>query len=478
VEHVVPVVLSPAEQAIYMELFQQLAAQEFIVKRGRTTKAADNDRVMRLNAFAGICKTPQEALLHAGSDFIAPNGEAQGNASRAGDQIVRARGIQKQKVIDELQTLFKHAEWLQQRLTEQYGTENQTPALLASNTRENKYDDIKRLVKNGAWDGSVAAVLAQGIANAHALYDVRHGDSFYVTKPKRAPAKKTTEDDEFGGSDAESEPPDDTEVQVEPDTPNKKGKAKKKKAKPKPKYFPLTVTDTLSELRIVCHSLRNYTNELQEIERGLNFFERIRHFQKLHNAVNPSSGPDLASKCAGCSTQLQHSDANILVTCGHILCQSCLVLERRNGACFQKGCMAKTCDEDAMKVVDLYMPGSGPPPSEDHSSKIGTLIQLLKGETGGSDSIKKEDQVILFVQFDHTKKRVVEALEGSGITYSTVEPPNKKKKNPNADPLESFRNYNKKDKDKDEKVATKKRGSVAGSQVLILDLDSSNAAGL
>lgn len=470
--------MSPAEQAIYMEVFQQLDAQEFVVKKGKSKAAAENDRLMRIKAFAGICKTPQQILLHAGSDFITPNGETQGNPSQACDQIVRARGSQKQKVVDELRTKCKHAEWLQHCLTERYETGNQTPALLASEQQSNKYDDIKRLVENGTWDDSVAAVLAQALGDAHAQYDIRDGDSFYVTKPKqkKARAKKTTEDDddEFGGSDAESEPPDDTEVQASPDpetgNATKKSQGKKKKAEPKPKYFPSTVNDILSELRIVCHHIRNYANELRALERGLNFFERILHIQNLNNAGNSSSAPDLASKCTGCSTQLQPSDTHILVTCGHILCQSCLVGKDRKGGCLQNGCMAETSNEDAMKVADLYMQGSGPPLSEHHSSKIGTLLQLLKGQIGGSDSVKKEDQVILFVQFDHTKQRLINALKGSGITYSTVEPANSKK-NANDDPLESFRNYSK-------KVAGKKGRGIAGSQVLILDLDSSNASGL
>ncbi len=469
-DRVIPVRLTAPEIAIYMELFQQLVLQDWSLTKICKTKV-ENDRLARFNTIAGSSSSPEEALIHTASDFVPPSLGDSEDASQACEQIIRLRDKQKVQVVKEIKRLLMQAEWLHKHLPTQYDAVKQTPAVKASRSKPNAFEGFVKQVMNanGPWDTAVAKLLEEYIDHPDEPWNEAHGDLFYEDKKKDNESEEDSdEDDSEPGEDDEDNKEDQSPGEDESADEEEGGNAADKEAeeKPKRKPFPKSYGQTRRELRITSGSLRKYAGELESLTRGHSFFQRILTCQKWMALADPDPGthscPEL--DCGDCCAKAVSESTYILTTCGHILCQTCLMNENRDGKCSVEGCKALSDNDAALKVADLAEQESDDALIDGFSSKMSKLVQLLKGEIGGPSRIDVTHQVLLFVQFGAMKERVVQALKEHEISFSTIDNGRKLKKGKLQNPLQSFLNY---DPDNE-----------SGSQVLILELDNENAAGL
>lgn len=229
--------LPPTQRALFMELQQQLDAQDMRIIRGGRSKN-DGDRVKRINQVLRASKSAEEALLKCAAFFVLeeptsnpgvdpeklqPNtkntsevgpgaegssknrasdsetlskestpgaetsdqnaSESQGVAEteKASDLVIRTRKAQKQDLRDELKIHLRHAEWL----LRQCGSPSQNPK------SDTHYRNWKAGVQGNEFgDPDGTAELIRLIVDAERGYSPSDEDEFYKDQPTEEEIRK------------------------------------------------------------------------------------------------------------------------------------------------------------------------------------------------------------------------------------------------------------------------------------------------
>jgi len=177
------------------------------------------------------------------------------------------------------------------------------------------------------------------------------------------------------------------------------------------KFDPEDKSGMVQELRVLAGHLLSLSSEFVTRIRGLRFFENVRLLQVwqsgLHDEVNVFSPP----LCSGCGkAAVASSDIFLLGVCGHLACRACLDIENRPSICVAKqtdGCYAAAQCHHIHCAIEL---GVDDGVKSKYGRKVDSIITLIK------DEIPKNDQVLLFVQFDDLMEQISAALKANGIS--------------------------------------------------------------
>lgn len=483
VESLRVVSLPSTQRALFMELQQQLQAQDMRISRGGRSKT-DGDRVKRINQLLRASKSAEEALLKCAAFFVledpTPNSEVEPkkakpsiknpsevwsgaedslesgiadsedvssesvsnaeefsdqiasgsqehaeNKQKACDLVIRTRKSQYQELSDEFKTHLRHAVWLsRQCATPPHGAKPET-----------HFKGWKAGVhRNELGDPDGTAELVRLVGDAENDYSLNDEDEFYRDKPteeeirreklalkkkkeKEVKAKKAEkarkskgkakaiEETESSASDAEENAGDDAENEgSDDDSPLLSD----------PRAFKITPGDHskfVQTLRILTGHLRVLSKELISRVRALRFLETVKKLQLWQSEERGE-----AVKCQSCPAQSHNqkdpNPANIRVLgfCGHVACMKCLTRQDRNGYCLVKNCKAPAEEHHIHPAQDFKQ--------EDdmqvrYGAKLDAILNLIK-------RIPKDDQVLLFVQFEDLMHSVARALEEENITHYAI----------------------------------------------------------
>jgi len=362
-EHVMPVLLPPADMAIYRELETFLKSLD--MNKGRATlskKASTGHRHARIQAALEDSASAEEALLKSCSHFDLVGGSA--SATEACDKIVRQREEERNGCVAELREQIEVA----------------------------MRRKIQILTKDPKWDGLVKSEKGDVEDRFHMFkHDVMNGCSVQ------------TGDDEVNGLIKKIFEEAEIAVQLNDEMSDDKGEdagsAKKSNKK---------VTDASSEkeklydmkwaLREHVHELRSLGKELCGRIRSLRYINAVREFQV-------SNGTSRFCITKGCKDKSQPQ--GVLSSCGHVGYLKCLKYHADREECVNPNCKAPVKITNIVTAESLGTDNKNEGIGE-YGAKFFHIIQKVK-------SLIKEDRVIVFVQFSSLKKKVAEVLEKNGV---------------------------------------------------------------
>ncbi|KAI9883354.1 MAG: hypothetical protein M1823_004888 [Watsoniomyces obsoletus] len=398
-EHLEPVILPAAERAIYMELNQHLMAQDMRIRKGRTR--VDNDRERRLNQMLGESKSPEEALLKRCSHFTLENlSKDRENAIQACEIVVKEREAQFADLLQDLEKSLREAVWLKKE----------------GQLEGPHYERWILNVKNNAFgDLEATKILMEKIDTATAKYgpggekrstshkhkkgkDAAKSKAKPKPKPKaKKPARrknrKVVSDDE-DDEDEEEETAAETSEDEESD----------------PDPGPRTNDQMERDLREQATHLRRLSVELVSRMRSLRFFNVVRQLQLARSGLSTSAEGRTCSKCG--RDDILPDALSVLTLCGHTACGDCLKgASDRSNECVVIGCKAPAQAFNVTKAAELGEEDTQTRTGRHYGRKLETIIDLI------NKRIPKEDQIILFVQFDDLMRKISDAFDVNGISH-------------------------------------------------------------
>ena len=157
-------------------------------------------------------------------------------------------------------------------------------------------------------------------------------------------------------------------------------------------------------LREHMHKVRSTTKELCGRIRSLRYISWVRNFQMEETTTTkcPGLGADHC-ECVCAESTLLQSKAGVLSCCGHIGCLACLKHNAEREHCVRKDCSAPI--KTSHIVAATHLGADGDANSGNFGAKLTKIVKHTKELIDGGD------RVILFVQFDDLKEKVMQALE-------------------------------------------------------------------
>jgi hypothetical protein len=417
-----PVTLPAAERAIYLELNQLLASNEFMIKKGKVS--GGNDRARRIREVLGTSATAGEALMKCASNFKLDDSNTRyENAPEACDIIVRLRQSQYKSLKADLRKKLKQAEWLERECS----------------THVRQYLAWKIHAKsNQLGDDECMKEIKTMIDKAELGYRKDDWIEFYVTpqqmadrvnaetaakaaaiaaakKAKAGNAVEETESEEDLVIEEESESGDeDLDDEEEVDNENGLGHSPifdTRGLKPEGIDENKRMECVALVLRDVTNDLRKLSSELVSRKRCLRFFQCVRNIQNLSTALRNNKLSTAGCSCSKCEKNLLPHKASVLSQCGHTICKECAnTYMDRQDDCPISACNAVNKTYQVIPAPELGIEDDRTRVGRHYGKKLEDIIHLIK-------RIPRDEQVLLFVQFTDLAKTIISALEDHKITY-------------------------------------------------------------
>jgi len=417
-----PIVLPAAERAIYLELNQLLAGNDFDLKKSKSN--GDNDRARRIREVLRNSESAGEALMKCASHFTLEDlNKNFKNAPEACDVIVKLRQSQYEALILDLKKKLREAEWLKNECS----------------THVMQYSSWKDQVNSNHFGDSDSMEQIKSMIKAAEIgSDRNHWIEFYVTPKQKAEIEKAAKVTEAlkvkkmksgaqkkdrgkkaaRNSDSEDFAIDeDLHLGKDEDLVDEEDLTKPETRRLKPEGIDphRNMERAALALRDVTNDLRKLSTELVTRRRCLRFFECICNLQKIHTSIFQSKPLTAGCSCAKCrETNLSPSRVSILSQCGHTVCNECLDIGKdREDACLVMGCKAVNKAYQVVKGPELSVEDDKTRVGRHYGKKLEDIIRLIK-------NIPKDDQVLLFVQFIDLMNPITSAMKENGIAYSSL----------------------------------------------------------
>ncbi|KAL4867427.1 hypothetical protein BDV12DRAFT_198253 [Aspergillus spectabilis] len=386
-EHIVLVRQSPAEKAIYLELYKQLMTYNRQLRRSGTRGRFGSDQADRLDEVIASSSTPEEALIKRCTSLA-----LQGRWGDDGkpdvvtcESLMAIREEQLEQLKDDLKNKLKLAAWV----------------YLAVDQKHEKFNRFMESVfRHDFGDMSVTNEVANLLKTAIRTSKKADWKPFFAN---------TTHE-------AEDEVSDEYEDEDE-------GKEPKPNSNPKGEIAPLPLPSKPTELREFEPILREVTTTIRNLIvewvlriRALRFLKAVKDIQTISQAHSIPA-------CNNCRTQpSQLSKINILGSCGHALCSTCTQQVPEKEECAIQGCRGSGKRFNIISALTLgntntqQLSRGG---TIDRSSKFGgtkldTLIDLIRTQ------IPFSERALLFIQFPDLMDVASKALELAEIDHTTI----------------------------------------------------------
>ncbi|KAL4749268.1 hypothetical protein BDW72DRAFT_194991 [Aspergillus terricola var. indicus] len=473
-EHIVLVRQSPAEKAIYLELYKQLMTYN---RQLRRVNGRGGDQAERIDEIIAYSSTPEEALLKRCTSLALLgrwDDDGQPEAATCAS-LIQTREEQLNQAKNALKNKLKLAAWLYCSCKHEHDKFSQF---------------MNSIIMHNFGDKSVTEEVDPLLTVA--VKESKRSDwRFFYSGFDTG--QKTEDEDQHGGGDDDS---DTLEEDVDEDElmPKQNGRARqcktqskctaKPKLNPKPKkpditprfapkdekkkksepLLPAKPTEPRefdSELRDVTAVLRKLVVEWVHRKRALRFLTAVRKIQ-----MNPN--PHAIPACDNCQTQPGVlSKLNILGSCGHALCSNsdCTQQTLEKEECAVDGCRGSGKPFNIINAMTLGCDTTSTPTSKpnngdsdgniDRSSKHGgTKLEALVNII---TKIPVKERALLFIQFPDLMAIASKALSSAGILHIIITPTDQKA----SSKMEKFQ-----------------KEGFGDTKVLILNLGGEMAAGL
>ncbi|KAL4785464.1 hypothetical protein BJX76DRAFT_356020 [Aspergillus varians] len=435
-EYIILVRQTPAEKAIYLELYKQLMTYNRQLRRSNSRGFA-SDQAERLDEIIASSSSTEEALLKRCTSLA-----LQGRWDDKGKpevatclSLIRTREEQLAKMKDDLKGKLKLAAWI----------------YCACGHSHDKFDKfVKGLARHDFGDMTVTADVYDLLTAA--LNDSKNEDwkLFFASPDSKNEDKAEDEIDDQIGEKSEDE--EDTET----DAP----KPSKKKSKDVT-ILPVKPTQQREfepVLREVTTTIRNLVVEWVLRQRALRFLTAVRQIQTNFQDIPP---------CDKCQKQMSLlANMNILGSCGHALCPDCTQETSEKEECAVEGCRgsgkhfniinAITLECDTLSSSSSSNDIQGPATNIDQGSKFGgskleALIDIVQNR------VPQTERILLFIQFPDLLDIACKALTSAEIKHTAI---------------------TSSDRSSSQKIDKFQRDGFGDSKVLLLNLGSEMAAGL
>lgn len=467
-EHIVLVRQSPAERAIYLELYKQLMAQNRQLRRGGKGRFS-NDQVRRMEEVIAGSASPEEALLKRCSSLALLDRWDGGRpeAVTCGSVL----GIREAQLVDlqeDLRDKLRLAAWLYSKC----GGSHVHFDKFKESVRRHDFGDMAATIQ-------ICPLIDEAIRSSreedwtHYFADPRsqkESESFLQSlddsrTPATAQRKELKQLEEAGVNKPPPKKAKPNPVRKRAATGTKTAStetAKKKRESPtttkEPTSFAQPNKPTKTEafetiLRDVTTTLRSLVVESVVRERALRFLKTVRLLQTYPESARCDSC-DRAETCGINQDDLDSGDVNVLGSCGHMLCEPCTVQTVEHEECRVTGCRGSGKPFNVMNNTILGRDNQ----NDDKSAKYGgrkldKLVELLQCQ----QQIPENEKVVLFIQFPDLMGVVCHALELAGIRHTSISALDRHA----ARKMENFQT-----------------SSFGDKKVLVLNLGSEMAAGL
>jgi SNF2 family DNA or RNA helicase len=466
-EHIVLVRQSPAEKAIYLELYKQLMTYN---RQLRRVNGRGGDQAERIDEIIAYSSTPEEALLKRCTSLALQgrwDDDGQPEAATCAS-LIRTREEQLNQAKNALKNKLKLAAWLycsckhehdkfsqfmNSVIMHNFGDKSVTEEvdpLLAMAVKESKRSDWRFFYSGFGSD--------QKTEDEGQHENADEGEDELMLKQENLSCQRKTQS-RFT-AEPKLKPKPKSKSKVRP-TLTPKDEKKKNKSEILLPAKPTEPREFDSELREVTGILRKLVVELVHRKRALRFLTAVRKIQ-----TNPN--PQAIPACDNCQTQPSLlSKLNILGSCGHALCSNsdCTLQTLEKEECAVDGCRGSGKKFNIINALTLGCDTTSTPTSMssdgdskgdiDRSSRHGgtkleALINIIT-------KIPVEERALLFVQFPDLMTIASKALSSAGILHIIITPTDQKA----SSKIEKFQ-----------------KEGFGDTKVLILNLGGEMAAGL
>jgi len=413
--HYISVELSSIERAVYTELLNTLAANNFTLKSKNAFWG--NDKIQRIGQLLGDCSNAGEALVRSASYFVKSNPSNNTNdgidedATEVCTAILEERSDEYGEFLQAFDTRLKQAEWV---------------------------------FRNS--DGMPCAEYIQWKEDVTKNLDDDHILTTELTK--MIDALQTIDLDDSQCSSFFN-------LQKDLDAIIKKGVSGRKELKQKVANGLPTLADIGHPRE---HQLRDFVDDLEKFYAEA--VSRYRSLRLLKQAQliqqDASLGAESSISCDSCPQRnIPLNDLRILSFCGHIICNTCFPNNKEDeGGCPSTECGASYASSQIIRASDFRHMDSGNDSGEYLGAKLKKLIKFLQ-------KLPKDQQVLLFTQYSKFSFEIHDILEEAGIKIVSLAKDRLSKGESPADILMKFQ---------DDDSPTK-------SQVLLLNIGDESAAG-
>lgn len=407
--HLVPVKLPSVERAIYLELVQLLAANDFNMRKRKEN--VGDDRAHRIQELLGQSSNAGEALMKCASHFrLEDLGRNVNDKQDACSRLAAHRKIMCEELQTEARDKLKQAEWLSAQCRHDCVQYNSWKSHVAGN-------EFK--------DGDVVRIIEGLIRSAEKGYSKAHGDLFYVDSKRREEldqsfkdhvskikasktkkGKKTRKDE----SDEESADGSDASSAMEGVQPDSR------------RIYPAGEAAIKMQLRVVTNDLQKLSTALVKRHRCFRFLQNVRDLQDLYTKLRKGRGLGNGCRCQSCRKEsLLPEQVSILIECGHTVCNGCLETYADREECLVQGCLAINKSYQVINAPELCVPDENTRTKNYCGKKLEEVHRLIK-------NIPEHEQVLLFVQFSDLMEKVIHGFKENKITYSVLEQKQKQKR--------------------------------------------------
>ncbi|KKK13442.1 hypothetical protein ARAM_000893 [Aspergillus rambellii] len=418
-EHIVLVQQSPAEKAIYLELYKQLMTYNRQLRRSGRGRFG-SDQATRVDEIISGSSTAEEALLKRCTSLALQGRWVNGKPEVTTCQsLIKIREGQLAKLHEDLDKKLRLAAWVY---------------CACDVKHENFHNFIESIVRHDFGDMTVTGQVYPLLKTAILTSEPDDWRPFFASP---AQAKPSPIDD---ASDTEPKETDVEDTTAEkPKNPPKPAPKKSKEMPPLLPTRPVRAREFEPTLREITTTLRNLIVEWVLRERALRFLKTIRQVQ---------TSPEILPCQRGCKDH-SNSQMNILGSCGHLLCSACIPDTILKEECPVEGCRGSGKRFNIISASSLGCDQEDTSPQYG-GSKIDKLIDIIRG-------IPADERVLLFIQFPELMETASKALQLAGIKHTSISATDRKST---------------------QKVEKFQKTSFGEDKVLILKLGSEMAAGL
>ncbi|PYH96052.1 putative C-5 cytosine-specific DNA methylase [Aspergillus ellipticus CBS 707.79] len=443
-EHIILIRPSPAERAIYLELYKQLMTYNRKLRRSGRGRF-NGDQVERLDEIIGNSTTAEEALLKRCSSLA-----LQGRWGKNGRpeittcaSLIAIREKQLADLRNDLELKLKLAAWVYCGCDLRY---------------ENFHKFMESIIRDDFGDMTVtrevypllkSAILQSKRDDWKLFFAPAEGDASDTEEPSNS--EQESEDDTATGSEDDELtlarakmprlPVDKKPLSPKKASNNKRGvKGNGKTDDVELPKRPVHVREFEPILREVTTTIRNLIVEWVLRERALRFLGNIHAVQ---------TGSEI-SECDSCDSEMETLDGmNILGSCGHALCSDCTSRTIQIEECCVKGCRGSGKQFNVIKASTLGWDETDRK-TKYGGSKLDKLIKIIRG-------IPHDERALLFIQFPELMEVASKALSLAKIKHTAI----------SATDCKSA-----------QKIERIQKTSFGEDKVLILNLGGESAAGL
>ncbi|RAL15255.1 putative SNF2 family helicase [Aspergillus homomorphus CBS 101889] len=389
-EHIILVRQTPAERALYFEMYRQLEAWEGNL-RLQSRSRFGCDQASRLDEVISSSTTGDEALLRRCACLAVLNRWTKAGKPEVTTcaSLIDNREHEITELRDELVAKLRLAAWM----------------YCECDSKSERFEKfVDGVTAHNFGDNSVTENVCALLNSAVHLSDPEHWIDFFAPPAKADPQQSADKEEcDNLGVDSEIRTRETKGKQTKGPQPKKSVRQGRHAKNDELPTKPTTLSELEALLREVTTVMKKMIDEWVLRKRGVRSLKKLRSMQTGESV----------SKCSSCRSQPDSLDAlSLLGSCGHVLCKVCISKAIQKEECSVEGCRgsgkcynvipASTLEHDHVDRDTIF-----------GGSKIDKMVEIIRGTPAG-------ERVLLFIQFPDLMKVATKALSLAKIKFIMI----------------------------------------------------------